>query len=403
MKVVCLGAAGGMGSRAAQELAKVPGIDRLVLADRARVGQVDTEVDVTDANALRRVLSDADLVLNCTGPFFRFGVPVLEAAIDTATMYMDICDDPEPSLAMFALDQRAKDAGVGALIGMGASPGLSNLLAARAARHLDSVTDCYTVWPLDVPSPGQEGATMDEGRDANGRPSAAVVHLMEQISGAIAVVERGRRQHRAPLEPIALDYPGGGSGTAYTVGHPEPLTLHVSLGITGQAANAMLVRRSTAPYLAAIGRDIDRGRLTHADAAEAVLSPRPARLLRALLASARFKGAGSLPGFFVLLRGEREGQSLTVACRLTSTPAGMAAATAVPAVLAITQLLDQPLPPGVHPPETTIDGERLLTDLLPHCGGAFASLDELAPVTEAGANATNPGNRTNEHDQQEPR
>jgi hypothetical protein len=81
----------------------------------------------------------------------------------------------------------------------------------------------------------------------------------------------------------------------------------------------------------------------------------------------------------------------------------MAAATAIPAVLAITQLLDQPLPPGVHPPETTIDGERLLTDLLPHCGGAFASLDELAPVTEAGANATNPGNRTNEHDQQEPR
>ena len=383
MKVVCLGAAGGMGSRAAREPAEVPGIDRLVLADRVSVGQVDTEVDVTDPDALRRVLSDADLVLNCTGPFFRFGVPVVEAALDTATMYVDICDDPEPSMAMFALDQRAKDAGVGALIGMGASPGLSNLLAARAAHRLDSVTDCYTVWPLDVPSPGQERAAVDEGRDANGRPSAAAVNLMEQISGAIAVVEQGRRQHRAPLEPVTLDYPGGGSGTAYTVGHPEPLTLHHSLGVTGSAVNAMLVKRSTAPYLAAIGRDINRGRHTHADAAEAVLSPRPSRLLRALLASVRCKGAGSLPGFFVLLRGEREGQLLTVACRLASTPAGMAAATAVPAVLAITQLIEQPLPPGVHPPETVIDGERLLTDLLPHCSGTFASLDELAPVTEA--------------------
>jgi saccharopine dehydrogenase-like NADP-dependent oxidoreductase len=115
-------------------------------------------------------------------------------------MYVDICDDPEPTLAMFELDQRAQEAGVGALIGMGASPGLSNLLAARAARHLDSVTDCYTVWPLDVRSPGQHGATMDEARDANGRPSAAAIHLMEQISGAIGVVEQGRRQHRAPLE-----------------------------------------------------------------------------------------------------------------------------------------------------------------------------------------------------------
>jgi len=383
MKVVCLGAAGGMGSRAAEELGKVPGIDRLVLADRVRAGQVDTVVDVSDADALRRVLSDADLVLNCTGPFFRFGVPVLEAALDTATMYVDICDDPEPTAAMFELDQRAKDAGVGALIGMGASPGLSNLLAARAARRLDSVTDCYTVWPLDIPSPGQGHAAVDEGRDANGRPSAAAIHLMEQISGEICVVEQGRRQHRAPLAPIAFSYPGGGTGTAYTVGHPEPLTLHVSLGITGNAANAMLVQRPTAPYLAAIARDIDRGKLTHTAAAEAVLAPRPARLMRALVASVRFKGAGSLPSFFVLLRGERNGESRTVGCRMTSAPAGMAAATAVPAVLAITQLLERPLPPGVHPPEVVIDGDRLLTDLLPHCDGKLAGLDELAPVTEA--------------------
>lgn len=383
MKIVCLGAAGGMGSRAAQELATLPGIDQLVLADRTRLGRVDTEVDVTDADGLRHVLADADVVLNCTGPFYRFGVPVLEAALDTSTMYVDICDDPEPTLAMFELDQRAREAGVGALIGMGASPGLSNLLAARAARHLDSVTDCYTVWPLDVPSPGQHGATMDEARDANGRPSAAAIHLMEQISGAIGVVEQGRRQLRAPLEPIAIDFPGGGSGTAYTVGHPEPLTLHGSLGITGRAANAMLVKRSTAPYLNAIGRDIDRGALTHAAAAEAVLSPPLGRQLKALLASARYRDAGSLPGFFVLLRGERDGTSRTVGCRMTSTPAGMAAATAIPAVLAIAQLLEQPLPPGVHPPETVIDGDRLLTDLLPHCDGTFASLDELAPVTEA--------------------
>ena len=126
-----------------------------------------------------------------------------------------------------------------------------------------------------------------------------------------------------------------------------------------------------------------RGKLTHTAAAEAVLAQRPARLMRALVASVRFKGAGSLPSFFVLLRGERNGESRTVGCRMTSAPAGMAAATAVPAVLAITQLLERPLPPGVHPPEVVIDGDRLLTDLLPHCDGKLAGLDELAPVTEA--------------------
>jgi lysine 6-dehydrogenase len=381
MKVVCLGATGGMGSRAASELARLRGIDDLVLADRITGPGVTTVVDVTDPAGLRTVLADADIVLNCTGPFFRFGVPVLRAAIDTRTAYLDICDDPEPTLAMLRLDGEAREKGVGAVIGMGASPGMSNLLAARAASRLDAVVDCFTVWPLDVPSPGQDGDTMDEGRGVDGRPSAAAIHLMEQISGEIHVVNGGALVRRRPLEPLALDFPGAGAGVAYTVGHPEPLTLLDSLSISGRAANAMLLKRSTASLLRTIGRDISAGRITHEQAAEAVLSPSPLRIAKAVVGAATTRGHGSLPPFFVLLRGMRDGRPCTVGCRLTSSPAGMAAATAIPAVLAIAQLIERPLPPGVHAPESVIDADRLLTDLMPYCALTPSKLDDLAPVS----------------------
>jgi lysine 6-dehydrogenase len=382
MRIVVLGATGGMGARAADEIAALD-IGEVVRSDRSAGIGVDLAVDVTDGSGLRRSLDRADIVVNCTGPFFRFGVPVLQAAIDTGTQYVDICDDPAPTIAMLALDDAARRAGVGAVIGMGASPGISNLLAVRAARHLDSVQDCFTVWPLDVPSPGQDGDTMDEGRAADGRPSAAAIHLMEQISGSIHVVEGGRLAQRQPLEPIALDYPGIGSGTAWTVGHPEPITLHRSLGVTGRAANAMLVQRATAPFLRRVGADIEAGRLTHEAAAEAVLAPSKERQLRALVGSLRSKGPGALPAFFVLLRGMQGGASRTVAGRLTSSPVGMAAATSIPAALAVAQLAERPAPGGVHPPEAVIDADRLLDALRPHCALRPASLDDLAPVSVA--------------------
>ena len=43
------------------------------------------------------------------------------AAIDARRNYIDVCDDPVPTLDMLAHDREAKAAGVTALIGLGAS------------------------------------------------------------------------------------------------------------------------------------------------------------------------------------------------------------------------------------------------------------------------------------------
>ena len=395
MKVVLLGAGGGMGAMAARHLALTPGVDQLVLTDtsvdiasrsladlRDRSPDVSAAaIDILDPTALRNVLTEADLVLNCAGPFFRLGVPALEAAIDTRTTYVDICDDPAPTVAMLALDQRARSAGVGAVIGMGASPGLSNLLAVRAARHLDTVDDCYTAWPLDLPAPGSTHTAADEVMTSDGRPAAAVIHLMEQIAGTVDVIEAGTMAKRPPLSPVELHYPGRSAGTAYVVGHPEPLTLRDSLGLTGDGACLMMLQPTTLAFLRLIQHDLDRGRLDHHAAAVALAKPPTWKSIRSWFDGRRVAGHGGLPEFFVLLTGTNDGQAMSVGCHLTSAPLGMDGITAIPAVLAVRQLLERKLLSGVHPPERVIDPDALLQDLLPHCEPPVTSVDELAPVT----------------------
>ena len=96
-------------------------------------------LDVLDSEALRSVLAKHDVVLNLTGPFFKFGYPILEAALEENCHYLDICDDWEPTEKMFTLNELAQEKNKTAIIGLGASPGITNFLALKAMTELDEV------------------------------------------------------------------------------------------------------------------------------------------------------------------------------------------------------------------------------------------------------------------------
>lgn len=402
MKIMALGGAGEMGRAAAGVAAGLPGVGGLTIADlhsqrAAEVAaslqpassvEIDAlQVDVTRGDELRRALRAVDLVLNTTGPFYRLGVPVLEAAIDAGTHYLDICDDWEPTLEMLALHERAVDAGIVAVVGMGASPGLSNLLARLAARELDEVDDLYTAWPVDVPG----GAEDEVVRGPDGRPTAAAVHWMLQISGTIRLLRGGRPVDEPPLQPVPLHFPGEGEGTAYTVGHPEPLTLAGSLRVRGASANLMVITPGAVAFLDGLRKDIDRGRLSLEQAAASAADPGIARTLKAGLQSRRWPGPGQLPSFFALATGTRDGERTTVSARLTSALHGMASWTGIPLALAARQLLTGTLSePGVHPPERVVDPDALFADLAPYCDPAPIPGSPLVSVTRTAAGAAAP-------------
>ena len=73
----------------------------------------------------------------------------------------------------------AREAGVTAIVGLGASPGLTNLLSLAAMNELDSVREVYTGWDLGSAVPEEESA--QEG------VNAAMVHAIQQITGTVKV------------------------------------------------------------------------------------------------------------------------------------------------------------------------------------------------------------------------
>ena len=227
MKVLALGGSGGMGRYAVRELAASNLVESIVVADLntmaaarfaatlpAKVGSLG--LDVTDREALRAAMRDADLVANFVGPFFRFAPPILECAIECGCHYVDICDDWEPTLRMFDQHEAAKGAGITAILGLGASPGLTNLLALLSMRELDSVHTVYTGWNMSGAVPEDESSQ----QGAN----AAMVHGIRQMTGEIRIHRNGLAEMIAPLEEVAVEYPGLGIHSASVFGHPEAVS-----------------------------------------------------------------------------------------------------------------------------------------------------------------------------------
>ena len=75
---------------------------------------------VDDPRSLRAMLDDCDVVINCAGPFSLYGEPVVEAAVETRTHYLD--STGEQTFMKRVFDQygrRAKTQGVAVVPAMG--------------------------------------------------------------------------------------------------------------------------------------------------------------------------------------------------------------------------------------------------------------------------------------------
>ncbi|KAI4387809.1 hypothetical protein MLD38_000211 [Melastoma candidum] len=68
--------------------------------------------DVGDPDSLRRMCEQSKIVVNCVGPFRKFGEPVVAACVEAGCDYLDICGEPEFMERMEAkYHERAKEAG----------------------------------------------------------------------------------------------------------------------------------------------------------------------------------------------------------------------------------------------------------------------------------------------------
>lgn len=260
MRVVVLGGAGEVGTEVTRDLAAVDEIDSLVVADidehrAARIArelerpEVDAcGLDVRDREEALAALAGADLLMNCTS--FALFDDVFALALAAGVDYADLISEPSERQR-----QAAKDAGITAISGLGATPGLSNVLVAHAAAELDDVHEVEISWLSSrtvAPTPGLLDTILWESSEDC--PTRSYY--------------RDGRHHRAAFmegSRIVEFAPPVGRQFVYYVPHPEVDSLPRHL----PDLRACAVRGTWRPELMEDMRVLERYGLLAADALEA--------------------------------------------------------------------------------------------------------------------------------------
>ncbi len=389
MKVVSLGA-GGMGTYAAKTAAELDFVHELVIGDidgdaadalAARLGPKarGASVDVKNTKAMSELFSGATAVLNTVGPFYRLGPPVLRAAIEAGVHYLDINDDWESTEAMLALDDDARSAGVTAVTGVGASPGISNMLACLAMRELDDVDEIIAGFDLDAAMPEERGD----------QPCAATVHALHQLSGRIRVFENGAFADAKPQRRVDFDYPGLGSRSGWTMGHPEAVTFPRTFPKL-RSARVLMTMAPSGRLAARVFRVlIDAGIVSLERAGgwverlEDVGKPvkGPDDYIHEILDP----NLRRLPPLFAVAKGQRQGQPAAVAATVRSAPpVGMGGATGVPLAIGLGVLRSVlGTKCGVFPPEAIMDPNAFFDALAPLGDPVCSSTKDLTILTRS--------------------
>ena len=178
MRAVILGGCGSMGSEATRDLATTSDFDEITIADlnkekalglasslNASTGRDQMRaayVDASDEDALVAVIRGHDVVVNTMT--YHFGLQATRAAIRAGVSYLDL-GGLHNTPKQLALDDEARAAGVAIILGCGATPGVSNILARRGANELDAVEAIHIAFASHrsiAPSPGLLDTILDE-------------------------------------------------------------------------------------------------------------------------------------------------------------------------------------------------------------------------------------------------
>lgn len=380
-RILVTGGAGEMARYACKALASADEVELVVVSDRDedRARKVAEEIggkaqglalDISDREALAKALADVDVVLNCAGPFYLFGREVLSAAIEAGTDYLDICDDWEPTLEMLELDEAARRAGITAVIGMGSSPGTSNLLAMLCMNELDTVDRVFTAWRI--------GGIKPPAPEDEDKPNAARDHWIHNCTEPIKVRRGGELVDTYALDEIRLSYPGVGEDSVWVCGHPEPLTLPKVRPEIQESYNVMVARRGLMDALQQVQERVKAGELDVPAAGKTLVH----------MPNINGPSAGPSPihGYlFAVAEGVKDGVATRVGASPVVLPnANMGEFTGYPLAVATLMLCrGQVDNPGVHGPEGAVDPHLYFDELATFVEDRPAGVAPVEVVSEA--------------------
>lgn len=368
-KITVLGGCGVVGSVAAATLVSSGAFSEVAIADidlggartvAQRLGfdaASAVELDAGSPQSIRNAITGSSVVLNCVGPFYKYGPIILKTVIESKINYVDICDDFDATEKLLAMDADAKKAGVSALIGMGSSPGVANVLVRFCADFLLDRVEAVDIYHA-------HGGEKVEG-------PAVVKHRIHSMTMDIPMFLDGKFTTVRLFEDsgIALEedveFRDVGKYRVYAYPHPETITLPGYLKGVRRVTNLGLV---LPPEYAELIKGMVRLGITAEDSIDVQgQSVIPLEFAVAFILSRRqelMEEAGldePMGCLKIVVKGQKDGVGSTYVFSMSSRGQGMGEGTGVPAALgAILIGTGKVKGKGVLPPESCVDPMDLL-------------------------------------------
>lgn len=315
MRALVLGGAGAVCKETTRDLAEYSDFEEIVVADYnveaaerlvEEIGDPRLEAirfDANDYEGMLRIFPEYDVVVN--GLPFKYDYVVNKACVEVGVNGLDLSsEDPQ-----FALHEEALKKGMLFVPGVGATPGITNMMVRRASEVLDRMDEVdifFAAFRCLAPAPGLLQTTLWEFNP-------------EEEERTEVYFEDGAWHATPPLsgERVVRFHDQIGEQKVYYVPHDESNTLPQSFPTLRRAA----VRGCFPPHVMALMGSLMRAGL---------LSSRPVRIggeempsievVRALLADAPFSKENPVwaYGLVVEVLGERAGRR--VKCTYRSKP-----------------------------------------------------------------------------------
>jgi len=286
------------------------------------------------------------------------------------------------------MDQNAKDAGITAVIGFGASPGLTNLMAVLACSELDGVDDLITAWGWGFVKEGKkpEYYIMPKKfyakyKDAPMIANAATMHLFYETLEKIPTFKGGKIIEIEPLtEAEPLQFPGFKDTYVCHIGHQEPVTLSRVIK-ANSVSNLMYMGKTATDMVREYSQKISNKELTISEAS--VNFSRELRTRARSDPEVLKEYADLPPGLSVVATGIKDGKRKKVAIAAQRAPFGaMAGVTGVPLAIGAWMILEGKIKEkGIFTPEEVINNKEDLNSFFDryanYCGKNLTVKDIL--------------------------
>jgi lysine 6-dehydrogenase len=235
VSVAVLGAGGTIAPAIVRDLAASDEVESLLLLDLDRERAVAVaeahggakasarDVDASEAAALADALGEVNVLINSAS--YRINLDAMRACVEAGCHYLDLGGLYWMTQKQLELSADFERAGLLALLGIGSSPGKTNLMALRGMREFDG----EEVQRIEVVAGGRDLGSPDDGRL---RPPYALQTLIDELTLSPVVLRDGRPVEIDPLtdgESEDFGEPIGSADTIYTL-HSELATFGESFG-----------------------------------------------------------------------------------------------------------------------------------------------------------------------------